>query len=80
MLSTLDAARQQIPDSKLMPRSIYDVLTQSSNDLQRSLCRVHCRHGVRVSSLGIENGNLRHCALHCGYTIQITRGKNYYLH
>ncbi len=58
-----------------MPRSIYDVLTQRSNDLHRSLCRVHCRHGVRVSSLGIENGNLRHCALHSGYTIQITRGK-----
>ncbi len=33
MLSTLDAARQ-IPDSKLLTRSIYDILTQSSNDLQ----------------------------------------------
>ncbi len=32
MLSTADAVW---PDSKLMPRSIYDVLTQSSHDLQR---------------------------------------------
>ncbi len=31
------------PDSKLLPRSIYDVLTQSSNALQRSLCLVQRR-------------------------------------
>ncbi len=31
------------PDSKLMPRSVYDILTQSTNDFQRSLCRVQCR-------------------------------------
>ncbi len=30
-------ATRQIPDSKLMPHSIYDILTQCSNDLQRSL-------------------------------------------
>ncbi len=28
-------AARQIPDSKLLPRSIHDVLTQSSNDMQR---------------------------------------------
>ncbi len=39
---------RQIPDSKQVPRSIYDVLTQSSNDLQWSLCRIRCRHGVCV--------------------------------
>ncbi len=37
------AVTRQIPDSKLLPRSIYDVLTQISNDFQRSLCRVQCR-------------------------------------
>ncbi len=31
--------RRQIPDSKLMPRSIYDVRTQSTKVLQWSLCR-----------------------------------------
>ncbi len=40
---------RQIQDSKLMPRSIYDVLTQSSNDLQRSLCRVQCRQTLAVA-------------------------------
>ncbi len=52
-------AARQIPDRKLLPRSFYDVLTQISNDFQRSLyhdqCRqtfavavrrVRCRHGV----------------------------------
>ncbi len=34
-------------NSKLMPRSIYDVLTQSSNDYQLSLCRIRHRHGVQ---------------------------------
>ncbi len=29
-------------NSKLMPRSIYDVLTQSSSDLQRPLCHIQC--------------------------------------
>ncbi len=33
------AATRQIPDSKLLLRSIYDILTQISNDFQRSLCR-----------------------------------------
>ncbi len=37
------AATRQIPDSKLLPRSIYDILTQISNDFQRLLCRVQCR-------------------------------------
>ncbi len=40
----------QIPESKLMPRSINDVLTQSSNDLQRSLCRVQCRQTLAVGA------------------------------
>lgn len=48
MLSTLDGARKKfIPDSKLIPRSIYDVLTPISNDFQQSLCQVWCRHGVK---------------------------------
>ncbi len=42
------AATQQIPDSKLLPRSIYDILTQISNDFQRSLCRVQCRQTATV--------------------------------
>ncbi len=46
-VSTLDAsgadATRQIPDSKLLPRSIYEILTQISNDFQWSLCRVQCR-------------------------------------
>ncbi len=55
MLSTLD------PNSELLPRSIYDVLTQISNCFQWSLCRVssvdkprqdkchvRCRHGVSL--------------------------------
>ncbi len=39
---------RQIPDSKLLPRSIYDVLTHISNDFQRSLCRVLCRQILAV--------------------------------
>ncbi len=54
MLSTLDAARwgatRQIPDSKLLPRFIYDVLTQISNDFQRSLCRVQWRQTLAVAA------------------------------
>ncbi len=42
------AATRQIPDSKLLPRSIYDILTQISNDFQRSLCRIQCRQSCRV--------------------------------
>ncbi len=43
---------RQIPDKKLLPRSIYDVLTQIYNHFQRSLYRlvatrrVRCRHGI----------------------------------
>ncbi len=33
-------AVQQIPDRKLLQRSVYDVLTQISNDFQRSFYRV----------------------------------------
>ncbi len=33
----------EIPDSKLVLRSIYDELTQITNDLQGSLCRIQCR-------------------------------------
>ncbi len=36
-------AAQQIPASKVMPCSIYDVQTQSRNDLQWLFCRVQCR-------------------------------------
>ncbi len=32
-----------------MPRSIYDVLTQISNDFQRSLYRVQCRQALAVA-------------------------------
>ncbi len=51
-----DAARQ-IPASKLMHRSIYDILTQSSNDWQRSLCRVQCRQtlGPRLKHASPKN-------------------------
>ncbi len=37
-----------IPDSKLLPRSIYDILTKMSNDFQWSICRVRCRHGASL--------------------------------
>ncbi len=55
----LDAATRQIPDSKLLPHSIYDILTQismifnsrfvaSSVDRPRQdNCCVRCGHGVR---------------------------------
>ncbi len=36
-------AARQIPDRKLLPYSIYDMLTQISNDFQWSLYRVQCR-------------------------------------
>ncbi len=45
MLSTL-VKTWKIPDSKLLPRSIYDVLTQISNYFQQSFCRVQCRQTV----------------------------------
>ncbi len=44
------AATQQIPDSKLLPRSIYDLLTQISNDFQRSHCHVQCRQNCLVET------------------------------
>ncbi len=47
MLSTLDGTRQT-PDSKLLPRSVYDKLTQISNDFQQSLYCFQCRHGVTL--------------------------------
>ncbi len=54
MLSTLNAARRNT-DSKLLPRSIYDVLAQSSNDLQQLLCRIQCRQTLGiVASLQCE--------------------------
>ncbi len=43
-------AVRQIPDRKLLPRSIYDVLTQISNDFQRSLYRVQCRQTLAVAA------------------------------
>uniref|UniRef100_A0A671RAG0 Suppressor APC domain containing 2 n=1 Tax=Sinocyclocheilus anshuiensis TaxID=1608454 RepID=A0A671RAG0_9TELE len=44
------SATRQIPDSKLLPRSIYYVLPQNSDDLQRSLCRVQCRQTLAVAA------------------------------
>ncbi len=38
------------PDSKLLPHSIYDILTQISNDFQRSLCRVQCRQTLAAAA------------------------------
>ncbi len=43
---------RQIPDIKLMPRSIYDVLTQSSHDLEQLLCHVQCRQPLAVAVQG----------------------------
>ncbi len=50
MLSTLDAAprHDKSPTVNCCPRSIYDILTQISNDFQRSLCRIQCRQSCRV--------------------------------
>ncbi len=38
----VSTATWQIPDSKLLLRCIYDILTQISNDFQWSLCHVQC--------------------------------------
>ncbi len=46
-------AVRQIPNRKLLPRSIYDVLTQISNDFQRSLCCVQCRQTLAVAALRV---------------------------
>ncbi len=43
-------AAQQISDRKLLLHSIYDVLTQISNDFQRSLYRVQCRQTLAVAA------------------------------
>ncbi len=40
---------RQIPDRKLLLHSIYDVLTQISNDFQWSLYRVQCRQTLAVA-------------------------------
>ncbi len=37
------ATTRKITDCKLLPRYIYDILTQISNDFQWSLCRFQCR-------------------------------------
>ncbi len=37
---------RQIPENKLLPRFIYDILTQMSNYFQWSLVR--CRHGASI--------------------------------
>ncbi len=42
-------AARKIPDSKLLPHFVYDVLTQISNDFQRSLYRVQCRQTLAVA-------------------------------
>ncbi len=54
----VDGATRQIPDSKLLPRSIYDVLTQISNDFQRSLCRIQCRQTLAVAAQHVSSGFL----------------------
>ncbi len=43
-------ATRQIPSKKLLPRSIYDVLTQISNDIQRPLYRVQYRQTLAVAA------------------------------
>ncbi len=64
---------KKISDRKLLPRSIYDLLTQISNDFQWSLYRVQCRQtlafAVRVP--GCPPGAAfpygvwsRHCVTH----------------
>ncbi len=52
MLSTLDAVRFDMTnlDRKLLPHSIYDVLTQILNDSQRSLYRVQCRKTLAAAA------------------------------
>ncbi len=42
-------AARQISDRKLLPRSIYEVLTQIWNDFQRSLYRDECRQTLAVA-------------------------------
>ncbi len=42
-------AQKKISDRKLLPRSIYDVLTQISNDFQWLLFRVQCRQTLAVA-------------------------------
>ncbi len=44
----LRGSTRQIPDSKLLLHSIYDVLTQILNDIQRLLCHVQCRQTLNV--------------------------------
>ncbi len=46
----LRGSTRQIPSRKLLPRSIYDVLTQISNDFQRSLYHVQCRQTLAVAA------------------------------
>ncbi len=42
------------PDSKLMPRPIYDILTQSSNVLYRQTQPVVLRHAVPTVASGVD--------------------------
>ncbi len=42
-------AARHISDRKLLPRSIYDVLTQISNDFQWSLYHVQCRQTLAIA-------------------------------
>ncbi len=48
-------------DRKLLPRSIYDVLTQISNDFQQSLYRIQCRQTLAVTA---RRGRFRHSVTH----------------
>ncbi len=57
----------QIPGRKLLPRSIYDVLTQILNDFQWSLYRVQCRQTLAVAA--------RHIRCRHGVTHLLRRNK-----
>ncbi len=54
-------AAQQIPDRKLPPHSIYNVLTQISNDFQWSLYRIQCRQTLAVEARRVRR---RHGVTH----------------
>ncbi len=52
---------RQISNRKLLPHSIYDVLTLISNDFQWSLYRVQCRQPFAVAAWHVR---CRHCVTH----------------
>ncbi len=52
---------RQISDRKLLPRSVYDMLTQISNDFQWLLYRVQCRQTIAVAARRVR---CRHSVTH----------------